>query len=300
MDPIRTRVIFGPPAGPTGGRPAAPVTRRAFLRRVGCAAAAALIPACGGYSLLEARWLRIYRSEVPLRGLPPAFDGLRICQLTDIHHGPYLALERVQQAVAVANGLSPHLTALTGDYVHRRPDYITPCFEALAGLRAPLGIYGVLGNHDHWEDEHLTRQEMAGAGIVELTNAGAPLQRGGQWLWIAGVGDLWEDEQLPERALQGVPADGAAILLSHNPDYNEQLQDRRVKLMLAGHTHGGQVRLPLFGPPLLPSKFGHKYAAGLVEDGWKRVYVSRGVGTVTPPVRFACRPEVTLLTLRCG
>lgn len=288
-----------PSAAPDRGVRAS-VTRRTFLKRVGCVAAAAFLPACGGYSLLEARWLAVYRSELLLPGLPTAFDGLRVCQLTDIHHGPYLSLERVREAVDVANGLSPHLIALTGDYVHRKPDYISPCFSALAGLRAPLGVYGVLGNHDHWEDEHLTRQEMAQAGIVELTNAGRHLWRNGQMLCIAGVGDVWEDEQLPERALQGVPADGAAILLSHNPDYNEQLADRRVKLMLAGHTHGGQVRLPLFGPPLLPSKFGQKYAAGLVADGWKRVYVSRGVGTVTPPVRFSCRPEVTLLTLRCA
>jgi len=287
-----------PGGTPINKPPNTSFSRRAFLKRAGCLAAAAFLPGCGGYSLLEARWLKVYAREVQLAGLPSAFDGLRICQLTDIHHGPFLDIERVKYAVEVANGLGADLIALTGDYVHRDPTYITPCMRALAALRAPLGVYAVLGNHDHWEDAALTRQGLAEGGIVDLTNAGRPLQHRGQWLHIAGVGDLWEDEQLLDRALQGVPTDGAVILLSHNPDYNEQMNDRRVKLMLAGHTHGGQVNLPLLGPPLLPSKFGGKYAAGLVVDEWKRVYVSRGVGTVTPPVRFHCRPEVTLLTVR--
>ena len=139
---------------------------------------------------------------------------------------------------------------------------------------------------------------MKRAGIVEVTNANRRLERSGESLWIAGVGDLWEDEQRLDRALAGVPADGTALLLSHNPDYNEQMDDRRVELMLCGHTHGGQVALPFVGPPIVPSRFGQKYAAGLVRDDWKQVYISRGVGTITPPVRSGCRPEVTLLTLR--
>lgn len=275
------------------------LSRRAFLTRLGCACVGAMVPASVGYAwAIEPRWLHVYRREVRIPGLPPTFEGLRLAQLTDIHHGPFLGVPRIQHAVALTNFLQPDVIALTGDYVHRSPRYIAPCQRALAGLQAPLGVYGVLGNHDHWEDAALTREEMARAGIMEITNMGVPLERNGQAIWIAGVGDLWEDEQRLEQALARVPPDGCVILLSHNPDYNEQMEDRRVKLMLAGHTHGGQVNLPLLGAPLVPSRFGRKYVADLVQDGWKQVYVSRGVGCITPPLRFRCPPEVTLLTLR--
>lgn len=248
--------------------------------------------------MVEPRFLTVYRVNMTIPGLPRAFAGLRIVQITDIHHGPFLDISRVEASVDLANSLRPDLIALTGDYVHRSPRFIAPCHRALSALRAPLGVYGVLGNHDHWEDADLTKEEMKRAGIVELTNTNRWIERGGEWLCIAGVGDLWEDEQLLDRALAGAPENGAVILLSHNPDYNEQMNDRRVKLMLSGHTHGGQVVLPLLGPPLLPSKHGQKYASGLVRDGWKQVYVSRGVGVVWPPIRFRCRPEVTLITLQ--
>ena len=134
------------------------------------------------------------------------------------------------------------------------------------------------------------------AGIIDLTNRGIALRRPGTLFHIAGVGDLWTDDQDLPRALSSVPEDGCAVLLSHNPDYLEDMDDRRVKLMLAGHTHGGQVDIPFLGAPVVPSKFGRRYASGLVERDWKRVYVTRGVGMSVMPVRFRCRPEVSLLT----
>lgn len=276
------------------------ISRRRFLKGLACVSAVGALPSCVAYSFIEPRRLKVYRPTVEIPGLPQAFDGLRLAQLTDVHHGPAVGLEYVEQAVELANGLEPDVIALTGDYISVSSAFTAPCMGALGSLRAPLGVHGVLGNHDHWHDPDVTRDEMACAGIIELTNEGRWIERQGQGLYLAGVGDLWEDNQRLEQALERVPHDAAAILLSHNPDYNEHMDDRRVKLMLAGHTHGGQVRLPLVGAPIHPSDYGQKYLAGIVKDGWKQVYVSRGVGVVGPPVRFRCRPEVTLLTLKAA
>ncbi len=278
------------------------MTRRSFLKRAGCLLAAGLLPGSVGYSLYERHWLRVDRSTIAIPGLPRAFSGLRVGHLTDIHHGPWLGLSDVREAIELVRSLEPDMLVLTGDYVHRGEEYIEPVWEALSALEAPLGVCGVLGNHDQWEDEDLvkTRRLMRQAGVVDLTNRTVRVARRGQQLYVAGVGDLWTDEQRLAEALAGVPADAAVILLSHNPDYNEELNDRRVKLMLAGHTHGGQVVLPLLGALVTPSAHGRKYVGGLVRDGWKQVYVSRGVGMAVMPVRFNCRPEVGLLTLVAG
>ncbi|MDI9582936.1 MAG: metallophosphoesterase [Acidobacteriota bacterium] len=279
---------------PTG---AGQMNRRGFLRQLGCAAGAFVL----GGSVIESLWepdqLRVTRVSVAFANLPPSFEGLRIAQLTDVHHGPTVSLEFVQRAVEMANGLEPDLVALTGDYVYRGTEYIPPCMRVLGGLHAPLGVLAVLGNHDHWHGASLTREWMARVGIADLTNAAVPIRRGDGLLWVAGVGDLWEDTQRLDYALADAPANAPVLLLSHNPDYGELLTDRRVGLMLAGHTHGGQVNLPLFGPPILPLRYGRKYAVGLVRDDWKQAFVSRGVGTIIPAIRFRCRPEVALITL---
>ena len=159
-------------------------------------------------------------------------------------------------------------------------------------------MYSVLGNHDHWEGINASRAAQAQAGIPELLNSNAPITltwpRGAR-LWLAGVGDLWEDEQNLGQALAGVRAREAAILLSHNPDYADQVNDPRVKLILAGHSHGGQVVIPGMGPVITPCR--RKYASGLIKTNTGQMYVSRGLGVIAPPVRFNCRPELALIIL---
>lgn len=279
---------------PTG---AGQLSRRGFLRRLSCAAGALVFGGSIIDSLREPDQLRVTQVSVAFPNLPPAFEGLRIAQLTDVHHGPTVSLEFVQRAVDMANGLEPDLVALTGDYVYRGTEYIPPCIRLLGRLQAPLGVFAVLGNHDHWHGASLTREWMARVGIVDLSNSAVPIRCGDDWLWLAGVGDLWEDTQRLDYALADAPADASVLLLSHNPDYAHLLTDRRVGLMLSGHTHGGQVNLPLIGPPILPLRYGRKYAVGLVRDDWKQVFISRGVGTIIPAIRFRCRPEVALITL---
>jgi uncharacterized protein len=271
------------------------VNRRAFLR--GAAAAAAVPPALVGYARCEAVWLRVTRQAVAVPKLPPAFAGLTLALLTDIHHGPYNTLEYVHHVVERTNALGPDLIALGGDYVRVGSQFVRPCLAALGRLRAPLGVFAVPGNHDHWHNVKLCRQALRANGLVDLTNAGMWLERGGDRLRLAGVDDLWCGRPDLDAAVGSAGDADACVLLCHNPDFAEEAVDERVGLVLSGHTHGGQVYIPGIGAPRLPSRYGTKYIGGLVPAPRTRVFVSRGVGTVDWALRFCCRPEVNLLTL---
>jgi uncharacterized protein len=168
--------------------------------------------------------------------------------------------------------------------------------RALSQLESRWGTYGVMGNHDHWYGIKEARRSMQAAGITELTNDGVWLEQQGERLRIAGVGDFWEDVQDLESALGDTATSETAILVSHNPDFVEGLTDHRVGLVLSGHTHGGQVVFPVIGAPRVPSLYGQKYLYGLVKTPATQIYVTRGVGTVGPPVRFCCPPEIALIT----
>jgi len=261
-------------------------------------ALAVSLPLLAGYALLEPRWLKIRKIDFIHRDIPQAFDGKTIVFLTDIHHGPFFSRERVAGLVRTVNRLAPDLVLLGGDYVHRDPKYIVPCFQELGKLEAPLGIFGVLGNHDHWEDASLTRKCMAEAGITLVENQCEWFHLNGHRIAVGGVGDLWEDAQDLEAATAGAAAADFVILLSHNPDYAEQVTGDRVDLVLSGHTHGGQVAVFGLWAPAVPSRYGQKYRAGMVDTGYASVFVSTGVGTITPPVRFCARPEIVLITLK--
>jgi predicted MPP superfamily phosphohydrolase len=273
------------------------MNRRTFLK----AALAATVPApvvAASYGLVEASWVRVERPTLPLSRLPQEFDGLRVAFLTDIHHGPYVSLDFVRGVVRTTLNLQPDLILLGGDYSSNEAKYIAPCLDVLGALRAPLGVYGVLGNHDYWHGLAETRAGLKAAGITELTNAGVWLARGGSLFRLAGVDDLWRGKPDVAAAVGEATAADACLLVSHNPDVAETLRDPRVGLMLSGHTHGGQVVVPGYGAPIVPSRYGQKYLRGLVDAPVTRVYVSRGLGTVSPPMRFGCRPELTLITLK--
>lgn len=271
------------------------MNRRTFLK---ISAAFAGSTACGGVwsTLIEPGWLEVTRTVIPLPGLPESFDGFRVALVTDIHHGPFVSREAIAKVVETVNLEDPDLVILAGDYIIHSPDYITPCMEELSAIRADS--LAVLGNHDHWEDTDLSILELQRtAGARVLRNSGTFLERDGERLRIWGVGDLWEDEQ----NIEGMRPDdytGPVILVSHNPDFAEELIEGEADLVLCGHTHGGQVVLPLVGAPLLPSYYGQKYRSGLVMNDSTAVYVSRGIGVGSPPVRFNCRPELAVLELR--
>lgn len=275
------------------------MNRRRFLDLTGRAALGCLL-GLGGYGVLDAKWLRVLPVTLPVPNLPAAWAGVTIAFLSDIHYGPFVPLAYVRHAVRLTNSLSPDIVALGGDYPHEGRERIAPCVAELAKLRARIGTFAVLGNHDHYfHGRELAQAALRRAGIPELTNRGIWLERGParERLWLCGVGDFWEDSQDLPAALGETSLRDAVILLSHNPDYVECIRDPRVGLVLSGHTHGGQVSLPIIGAPLVPSLYGQKYAHGLVEGPATRVFVSRGVGTVTPPVRLGSPPEVVFITL---
>ena len=272
--------------------------RRIFLKAV----AAAALPgaaASASYGLFEAGWVEVVRQRVALPRLPKAFDGLTVAFLADIHHGPFTSLDYVTSVVRTTLALQPDLILLGGDYSLKDGKYIRPCFEVLAGLRSPLGVYGVLGNHDYWHGLDETRAGFRQSGITELTNRGVWLERGASRFRLAGVDDLWMGKVDVTGALgDATPAD-ACLVVSHNPDVAEKLRDPRVGLMLSGHTHGGQVVFP-GGAPFVPSHYGQKYLHGMVQAPATTVYVSRGLGCTSIPVRFSSRPELTHVTLHAG
>ncbi|MBS3821670.1 MAG: metallophosphoesterase, partial [Phycisphaerae bacterium] len=208
-----------------------------------------------------------------------------------------MGLDDARGAVDAANAARPDLVVLLGDYVSRADAITRALVEVLRSLRAPLGVYAVLGNHDYWTDAPAMIRIFDDAGVRMLTNDHAVLTRDGQPLCLAGVDDLMAGSPSLTDALADAPDDAPRLLLCHNPDYLDRMpRDVRVDLALCGHTHGGQVRLPLIGPPALPVG-NRRYAEGLVRAPSCPAYVSRGIGMVSIPVRFNCRPELPVITL---
>jgi predicted MPP superfamily phosphohydrolase len=276
--------------------------RRNFLKRTSLAVVGSAV-AVGVYPFLEAKWLRVTRRTIAVSNLPPPFRGMSVALLADVHHGPFVPLAYVRHVVAMINALKPDIVVLAGDYVHRHPNYIAPGIEELGRLRAALGRFAVRGNHDNrnyhgsLNFQSLSQVALAEAKLPDLNNVGVWLERGRTRLRICGVGDLWTDHQNLDAVLGDATERDAVLLLSHNPDFVETIRDHRISLVLSGHTHGGQVVVPGFGAPVVPSQYGQKYLYGLVEGPCCRVFITRGAGTISPPVRFLCRPEVVLITL---
>lgn len=249
---------------------------------------------------LEPASLYAEETELSLPDLPPACAGLRIAVLADLHAGaPHIGPSKVDSVVKALGDAKADLVLLAGDYVIQ--DVLGGTFmppEDIAAKFRPLSkTYAVLGNHDWWLDGPRVRDAFEGVGIPVIDNRGVLVEHGACRLWLAGIGDYWEGKPDIASALHGAPDDAAVIALTHNPDVFPQVPSR-VMLTVAGHTHGGQVALPLVGRPIVPSEFGERYAVGhIVEDG-RHLFVSTGVGTSIFPVRFRVPPEVSVLRLK--
>jgi len=249
------------------------------------------------YMYLESRWLKIHNIEISSSDLPVEFNESKIIFASDIHHGPYLSKRRVKKLVKQINILKPDIILLGGDYVHRNPKYIESFFERAKILKADHGIYAVLGNHDHWEDAELTEKLMRKYNFNICRNNSYWVKMRNDSIKIGGVGDLWEDDQIIENTISDVNSSDFCILISHNPDYFENLNTELIDLAVAGHTHGGQVTYFGKKAPILPIKNGEKYRLGLKKQENSILYITSGVGTITPPLRFFCRPEIVVLKL---
>lgn len=249
--------------------------------------------------VVEPRMVEIVETTVRVKGLAAGLQGFRICQITDVHHGGAISLEYIEKVVEEANNLAPDLVVLTGDYIDTGKKYMAPAIEALSGLKARCGTIAILGNHDYIHARSYAEDVIASHGIPLLRNSHMYVEANGAALCVAGVADLLEDTPDAKEALKGVDPSIPRLLLSHHPDYAEDLPaSERVDLVLSGHTHGGQVRLPFGLAPVVPSNYGQKYSGGLVRlSSATQVYVSRGIGVSLIPVRFNCPPELTLIKL---
>lgn len=256
--------------------------------------------ALGAYALLvEPRWLEVTRTTIHLRGLPQGLEGLRIALLTDLHAGEGTSLGLIRRACRLTMREKPDLVALTGDFAADDAESFADVLEAIGCLRAPLGVYAVPGNHDHVVGIRTWNREVAAhPTITDLTNMALLRDVRGARLCIAGVDDLSKGTPQLD-ALPPPEMRETTILLAHDPAQAERARRAydQVDLVLSGHTHGGQVRLPWLGAIRSPAARDKLYDEGLRRRPWTQVYTSRGVGTVHLPVRFFCRPEIAILTL---
>ena len=238
---------------------------------------------------------------VPIADLPPAFDGFRIAQLTDLHVQPGFPRERLRPAIELAMAERPDLIALTGDYVYDKAGHLYQYLEEVAAtlsvLKAPYGTFAIFGNHDFPEPPaDPPDAPWRAAGIRVLNDAVAEIKRGGTSLFLVGLRSFIKRPVDVAATLRLAPPDAVRIVLWHEPDRAHECAEAGASLQLSGHTHGGQVVLPVLGPPVLPPG-GRIYPAGLNRVGEMPLYVSRGVGVLPPRLRLNCPPEVTLLTL---
>ena len=280
-----------------------PITRRKFL------AGSILAGATGAYGLanysrhIEPHELSIEQVELSLPRLVPELDGFKIALLSDFHYGAYIE-DLIKDAVASANQANVDVAFLTGDFVSWRHDHgargeqdADACAAILSGLNAGLGKIAVLGNHDYAPRAQIVTEPLKAHGIHVLRNAAVPIEKNNSRIWIAGIDDALEGRPDLAAALKDVPKAEPAILLAHEPDFADVVRRYPVDLQVSGHSHGGQVRLPFVGAPILP-EMGQRYPMGSYNFGNLQLYTNRGLGMISPRIRFNCAPELTLLTLR--
>jgi hypothetical protein len=247
--------------------------------------------------------------RIRIPNLPAQFEGFKICQLSDIHIGPFMPADEIRKYVAIANSLKPELIVLTGDFVTFDASTQQAVVEALSGLRAPFGVYGSLGNHDQWSGvEDSITDLFKRAGIMILRGANVPVGIFGASVNLIGVDFQSHHRFGPSPAVQNllgnieslISRDHVNILLSHNPDTFDRAAELRIELSLAGHTHGGQAALEFISPELAPSRLVTPYVAGHFQKQGGQLYVNRGIGTIGVPIRIGAPPEISVFHLTRG
>jgi predicted MPP superfamily phosphohydrolase len=279
-------------------KPADSPARRGFLKAAGAALFAAPLAVTGYGIFIERLNIRLREQEIVIPGLPEDLHGLRIVQLTDIHLSPFLSERELAHAVAMANETKAHLAVTTGDMITVRGDPLDACLKQLGGLRSEAGTFGCLGNHEGYaKAEDYATEQGARLGIRYLRSEAVALKFGRATMNLAGV----DYQRLREPYLTGaekliVPGT-FNVMMSHNPDVFPVAARQGYDLTIAGHTHGGQVRVEILREDLNVARFFTHYVDGLYREGDRSVFVSRGIGTIGLPARLGAPPEVALLRL---
>jgi predicted MPP superfamily phosphohydrolase len=282
------------------------LTRRDFLKILRLALTNFALLAVGGigYSaLVEPHLFRVERIRLKLPRLPRAFSGLRIVQISDIHMGGWMNVGRLQHVADLIIAEKPDVLLITGDFLlgnaftNASREALNDLITVLSPLAKSIPSFAVLGNHDYWTNPEAVRAMLLFCRIADLTNTVFTLTRDGEKLHLCGVDDVWEGEVRLEDVIARLGDNSAAILLAHEPDFADiSAATDRFDLQLSGHSHGGQVVVPFYGPPILPY-LGQKYPSGLYEVGNMFQYTNRGVGMIKVAVRFNCPPEITVFHL---
>jgi predicted MPP superfamily phosphohydrolase len=296
-------------------------TRRSVLRHVASMVGSLpFVAATYGYAWERLRF-EVVRVEIPVFGLPPSLEGLRIVQLSDIHVGDFMPLDQVHRAVDIANGLAAHLAVVTGDFVTSAGDPLAECIAEVSRLKAPMGVWGCNGNHEIYAGaEEMAEEFFALHGMKLLRQSAAQVHWNGESLNLIGI-DYQRNVPITGSALPSlgraeglVRRDMPNILLSHNPNTFPSAAAAGIELSLAGHTHGGQVNFEILNKSWSPARFMTNFVAGLYQlpmsklgnrssvasRGSAYLYVNRGLGTLGVPARLGASPEITVLTLRAG
>ena len=243
--------------------------------------------------------LDISKYEFVLSRLPVVFEGYKVIHISDVHLGHWMTLERMLDHVARINALQPDAVVITGDFVtYLRPEVPNEITTFLRALDAQDGVFACLGNHDHWTDSAIVSEAIRDGDANLLVNTNTFIEREGERLYFAGVDDVWEQQHDLERALADIEDNACILLLAHEPDFADDVaQGGRVSLQFSGHSHGGQVRLPIFGAPILPP-YAKNYDSGAYTVDTLQLYVNRGLGLISPRIRINCMAEITEITLR--
>jgi Predicted phosphohydrolases len=282
------------------------MTRRGFLKLLGYGFIDLALLLMGGivYDMFVERGsFSVETVQLTFKRLPKVFSGLRIAQISDIHMGGWMNPDRFQQVANIIKAEGPDLLLITGDFLlghhfsSAEKQAIVDLIPILSSLAGSIPSFAVLGNHDYWTSAEAIRQMLFSCGITDLTNTVFTLTRENESLHLCGVDDIWKGEVRLDQVISKLKNDSVAILMAHEPDFADtSAATGKFDLQISGHTHGGQVNLPLLGPPVRPY-LGQKYPIGLYKIGNMFQYTNRGVGMARLPIRFNCPPEITIFVL---
>ncbi|MBK9313058.1 MAG: metallophosphoesterase [Acidobacteria bacterium] len=279
--------------------------RQLLLTRFGIILCLILLTAAGTFVwgfIIEPDQLIVRQYTINLPKWPAELRGYRIAAMSDIHAGsPHIDREKLREIVSKVNSTRPDLVVIAGDFVIEGilgGSFITPeeTAAALKEINAKNGIFATLGNHDWWYDGSRVRNALVDAGIRVIDNDAARINVNDTDFWLVGLGDLWEGRPDLHGTMTKIPKDVLTIALTHNPDIFTSVPSQ-ITLTIAGHTHGGQVAIPLIGRPVIPSKYGQRFAIGHIVEKGSHLFVTPGIGTSIIPVRFRVPPEISLLVI---